>query len=382
MYEKKRVLTMEKFIIIGAGILGASTAYHLAKSGADVTVIDRKDKGQATDAAAGIVCPWISQRRNKAWYKLVKNGARFYPDLIKELENEGEKDTGYARVGAISLHAETKKLHEMEKRALSRREDAPEIGEVQILTPSETKSLFPPLAEGYGSVHIGGAARVDGRALRDSLLRSAQRHGACIINDEANLIYKGNKVTEVKTSSESYSADTVIVTAGAWAQHLLQPLGVHFQISFQKAQIIHLQLSNVNTNEWPVIMPPGSQYIVPFNDGRIVAGATHEDHTGYDLRKTVGGMQEIFQKALHIAPGLSDGAFLETRVGLRPFTPGFLPVIGLLPNYENVLVANGLGASGLTMGPYLGAELAKIARKESSEIDLNEYEIAASIQNI
>ena len=59
----------KKIIIIGSGIIGASTAYYLAKQGAEVIIIDRKQKGQATDAAAGIVCPWISQRRNKAWYQ-------------------------------------------------------------------------------------------------------------------------------------------------------------------------------------------------------------------------------------------------------------------------------------------------------------------------
>ena len=61
---------MSSCIVIGSGILGASTAYHLAKSGAKVILVDRKDAGQATDAAAGIVCPWLTQRRNKAWYQL------------------------------------------------------------------------------------------------------------------------------------------------------------------------------------------------------------------------------------------------------------------------------------------------------------------------
>jgi D-amino-acid dehydrogenase len=73
---------MQKIIVIGAGILGASTAYHLAKSGAEVIIVDRHDRGQATYAAAGIVCPWLSQRRNKAWYQLAIGGARYYPDLI------------------------------------------------------------------------------------------------------------------------------------------------------------------------------------------------------------------------------------------------------------------------------------------------------------
>lgn len=52
---------MKKVIVVGAGILGASAAYQLAKMGADVLVIDRKDKGQATHAAKGIICPWTAE---------------------------------------------------------------------------------------------------------------------------------------------------------------------------------------------------------------------------------------------------------------------------------------------------------------------------------
>src|SRR5699024_9322032 len=80
----------KKIIIIGGGIAGASSAYYLSKEGVDVTLIDRSDTGQATDAAAGIICPWLAQRRNKAWYRLVRMAAKMYPDLIKELEAAGE----------------------------------------------------------------------------------------------------------------------------------------------------------------------------------------------------------------------------------------------------------------------------------------------------
>jgi len=61
------------------------------------------------------------------------------------------------------------------------------------------------------------------------------------------------------------------------------------------------------------------------------------------------------------------------RVGLRPYTSNSLPVIGRLANHPNVLIANGLGASGLTIGPYLGQELAKLALDQELEIDLNDY---------
>ncbi|MDM5318135.1 FAD-dependent oxidoreductase [Fictibacillus sp. b24] len=370
---------MKKIIVIGAGILGASTAYHLAKSGAEVIVVDRQDRGQATDAAAGIVCPWLSQRRNKAWYKLAKGGARYYPELIQQLEADGETDTGYKRVGTLSLHADSEKLEKMAERAMKRREDAPEIGEITILSPEETKKRFPPLSEEYGSVFVSGGARVNGRAMRNALVRAAANNGATFLNGNATLIHKNNVVVGVTIEGKEILADEVVVTAGAWSNEILQPLGITFKVTPQKAQIIHLQLPQTETDSWPVVMPPTNQYILTFDD-RVVVGATHEDEEGFDDRVTAGGVHEILTKALAVAPGLSDGTILETRVGFRPFTPGFLPVIGPLPTYKKIWIANGLGASGLTSGPYLGAELAKLALGKPSELDLSDYDVAGAIE--
>ena len=55
------------------------------------------------------------------------------------------------------------------------------------------------------------------------------------------------------------------------------PLGIHLQVTAQKAQIVHLQLEDTQTKEWPVVMPPTDQYILAFDDGKVVIGATHED---------------------------------------------------------------------------------------------------------
>ena len=261
------MLDVTRYIVVGAGILGASTAYHLAKTGAEVTVVDREDQGQATEAAAGIVCPWLSQRRNKKWYQLVRGGAKYYPDLVQSLEGDGETETGYKRVGAISLHTDEDKLDKMVERVLKRRKEAPEIGEVTRLSPAETYKLFPVLSEEYGAVHVSGGARVDGRLMRDALLRAAEKHGAVQIKGEASLVYKGED-RGVRVNNEFYSADQVIVTAGAWAKELFTPLGIDFKVTFQKAQIVHLKLPDKDTSEWPVVMPPTNKYLLSFGGGQ------------------------------------------------------------------------------------------------------------------
>ncbi|MDO7907954.1 FAD-binding oxidoreductase [Paenibacillus sp. JX-17] len=372
---------MKKVIVIGSGILGASTAYQLAKMGAEVLIIDRQEPGQATDAAAGIICPWVSQRRNQAWYRLAKAGARFYPELIRELEAEGETDTGYAQVGALNVHKDVDKLQQMEGRALLRKEDAPEIGEITMLDAQQTRSLFPLLADGYQAVHISGAARVDGRALRDALIRSALRNGAESIQGNALLEHQGNRVVGARVNDILYPADEVIVCAGAWAKELFDPLGIRFDVRYQKAQIMHVHTKQQgDTGHWPVIMPPSDQYLLAFPGQKIVIGATHEnDIHDYDTRITAGGMQEVLNKGLELAPELKDSTFQEVRVGFRPFTPGFLPVMGTIPGWDGLITANGLGASGLTMGPWIGSQLAKLALGMEPDLDIRDYNVLQAI---
>jgi D-amino-acid dehydrogenase len=376
----RKVLNMQTYIVIGAGILGASTAYHLAKLGANVTLIDRKDLGQATEAGAGIVCPWLTQRRNKPWYRLVKAGTKYYPTLIQQLEEDGETETGYAKVGAINIFTTEEKVDKKIELAFKRREDAPEMGEVTKLSPTETKALFPPLSEEYWSVHISGAARVNGAALRNALIRGAEKNGATFIYGDASLVFEGLKITGVTVNEKTLYGDKVIVTGGVWSKELLEPLGMNFLVSSQKAQIIHLKMPYADTSSWPVVMPPYNQYMLAFEDGKIVLGATHEDDVGFDYRVTMGGVHEIMDKALKVAPGLASSTYVETKVGFRPFTPGFLPIIGPVPDVEGLLVANGLGASGLTSGPFLGLELAKLTLGDPTELDMNDYDPAGAFE--
>jgi len=372
---------MKKIIVVGSGILGASAAYHLSRSDAEVTLIDAKHPGRATDAAAGIICPWLSQRRNQAWYRLAKSGARYYAELTERLRAEGEHDTGYARVGALSLHTDPGKIEQMRERAEKRREDAPEIGEITVLDEAQVRELFPLLNEGYLAVQVSGAARVDGRALRNAMVSAAVRNGAKVKEGQARLETSEGRVTGVDVSGEFLSADEVVVCAGAWSGELLRSLGLDFQVTYQKGQILHLGIpSQPDSGRWPVVIPPTDQYLLAFDDGKMVVGATHENGVELDdVRVTAGGMHEVLDKGLALASGLADGEVEEVRVGFRPFTPGFLPVIGRVPGWEGLITANGLGASGLTMGPFLGSQLAKLALGQETDLPLEDYAVEKAL---
>ncbi|ALC88968.1 oxidoreductase [Bacillus sp. FJAT-18017] len=372
---------MKKIIVIGAGILGASTAYHLAKMGAEVHIIDRQDKGQATEAAAGIVCPWLVGGQSEAWYTMANAGAGYFPTLIEELNREGEQEVGYQRAGALIIHHEESEIEKLEERARLREGYAREIGEISRLTEQISSTLFPLLSDGYHSVFVQGAAIVEGRLLRNSLLRIAERNGAVRISGDAELLFNGSQVTGTKVGSNCYMADMVIVCAGAWAEAIFKPMGLTFNVNFEKAQTIHLKLPGAKGMEkWPAVIDPSTQYIVPLDGGRVVVGSTTEnDSDRYDARLTARGVHKNLTDGLEIAPGLADGIFLGGKVGFRPFTAGGVPVAGNIPGWKGVIAANGLGATGLTIGPFLGLQLAKLALDMELDINLSEYDIRNAI---
>jgi len=96
-----------KVIVVGAGIMGGSAAYHLARAGSEVTLVDRADEGRATAAGAGIVCPWGSSIEDAWRYALLARGARYYSQIVAMLAEDGERDLGYARVGGLYVPART-----------------------------------------------------------------------------------------------------------------------------------------------------------------------------------------------------------------------------------------------------------------------------------
>ncbi|MCA2223870.1 NAD(P)/FAD-dependent oxidoreductase [Nonomuraea aurantiaca] len=171
--------------VIGSGIVGAAAAWHLSGRGVSVTVVDGAFTGRATEAGAGIVCPWVDHTDDDAWYALAREGARSYPDLVSAL---GE-DIGYARVGALLVAPDPVELEPVRALLQRRRPEAPEMGDItEIVAPS---ALFPPLREGLSAIHVPGAARVDGRAVRDALLRAAVRQGADLRTGTAALTPDG-----------------------------------------------------------------------------------------------------------------------------------------------------------------------------------------------
>jgi D-amino-acid dehydrogenase len=359
-------------VIVGAGVLGASVAFHLARMGEHVTVIDAGLDGRATAAGAGIICPWVSGVDDPAFYGLYAGGGEYYPDLIAALAETGESQTGYRRSGAMLVSGDPAELSWIER--MARRRVVPAMGEVRRLSTAQAQARFPPLRAGFGGVFVAGGARVDGRMLAAALLRAAERFGATVLRGQAALVAQAGRVTGVDVADRRIPADRAIVTAGAWTDPVLQSMGIGVSVGPQRGQIVHLRLEGVQTQDWPVILPPGSHYIVPFDDGRVVAGATRETGAGFDYRVTAAGQAEVLNEALSVAPGLGAATLVETRVGFRPVGAGVRPSLGWVRGVEGLAVGTGLGAAGLTIGPFAGSLLADLVAGRSPALDLAPFD--------
>lgn len=358
--------------VIGAGIAGAAAAFALTHRGAAVTIVDDGAAGQATAAGAGIIAPWGSSG-DGPFYEVAAAGAAYYPNMLDQLAEAGVTRTDYRRTGALYVHRDPAVLDDAEQRLRPRVAAASGIaGEVHRLDPAATRETFPVLAEDLHGILITGGGRVDGRTLRDGMLQGAQNLGASLVRGRAHLQYRaepGGSAPTVRVDDRSVESDAVLVAAGAWTNHLLGAFGLAVAVEPQRGQITHLRLQGVDTATWPTVHPLSHHYLVAFDEGRIVAGATRETGSGFDPRVTAAGQAQVLRDALGIAPGLADATLLETRVGLRPL-PDRLPVAGALPGYDGVYVATGYGATGLTVGPLLGDALARaILGEHTPELD-------------
>ena len=355
---------MKKVAIVGAGIVGATAAYYLSKEAdIEVTVFDH-GYGQATKAAAGIVSPWFSKRRNKAWYKMARLGADFYVDLLADLEKSGQKVDFYQRSGVFLLKKDESKLEELYGLALQRRDESPLIGELAILDQAAASSLFPGLEGFERLLYASGGARVDGQLLVSRLLEASQ---VKVVKKEVSL-----KSLSSGYQIDNHVFDQVILSTGAWLGHILEPLGYEVDVRPQKGQLRDYQVGQ-DMGAYPVVMPEGEWDLIPFPGGKLSLGATHENDMGFDLTVDETLLDQMVVAAIPFYPSLKGAVLSGERVGIRAYTSDFSPFFGQVPNLSGVYTASGLGSSGLTTGPIIGYHLAQMIQGRSGVLNPADY---------
>jgi D-amino-acid dehydrogenase len=338
--------------VVGGGLVGTATAYELGARGARTLLVDRADRGRATDAGAGILSPETTKRDDAGWVELVRAAGEHYDTLIPKLRG----DAGWSRCGILQLATRATDVPPWEWVA----ERAPGAREI---SPDEARAMVPVLGEIVRALHHPAAARVDGRMMCAALRRAAIEEHGVEVHDES--------VADV----HALPADAVVIAGGAWTDEISGALGVRLPVGPVRGQIIHLGVDGHDTGAWPIVQPVFGYYMVPWADARVAVGATVED-AGFATDVTAGGVHEVLRETLRVMPGLAPATLRDVRVGLRPASADDMPVLGALPGVPDVFVATGHGANGLLLGPVSGALVADLVCGRAPAVDLAPFDPA------
>ncbi|MHC5373501.1 NAD(P)/FAD-dependent oxidoreductase [Enterococcus sp. LJL120] len=353
---------MKKIAVIGGGIIGLTLANYLDTTKFAVTVYD-EGLGQATKASAGIISPWLSKRRNQKWYALARDGAAFYQKLVSDFKLE---PTVYKKSGTLILR-KSQDVAELSELATERKKTAPAIGEIQLLTAEETAERNP-LLKPQPSLLIDGGARLDGKACLQQLRKIAAAKGIQFIPEKATVQRKASAYEVLSPQTGKKDFDFIAFTNGPHLPNSLEPLGYLAKVRPQKGQLLVFQTNFSTSGNWPVAMLDGESDLIPFENGKILVGATHENNQGFDLEATPAAFADLQRKTL---PFLAEAALFSQpyhyRVGTRAYTEDFAPFFNCLPADPAIAVASGLGSSGLTTGPLIGFLLAKYFNEGSND---------------
>ncbi|HVX43538.1 MAG TPA: FAD-dependent oxidoreductase [Mycobacteriales bacterium] len=349
--------------VIGAGIVGSAAAYEALRAGRSVTLLDADHPGRATDAGAGIVNPLdlVGTALAAESHRVELGGPAHYARLMARLAGDGQPDTGYAEAGQIVVARTAEQQAAVE--AFAARIPPALTGYFGLPRWVDATEMVPYLPPGTHGLLLPGVARVDGRVFNGALAQALMARGVRRIHGDGKVVLDHGRAVGVDVGGRRIEAARVIVAAGAWPVEGIGPL-----VRPIRGQIMHLEFPHEGAA--PIVSSVGGSYILGFPPDRIVAGATHED-VGFDHRATAGGVHSILSNLLALAPGLAGTQIIETRVGFRPVSADGLPVIGEPPEITGLVVATGLGAHGLTLGPAAGAIAARIAIGEDPGADIS-----------
>ena len=359
--------TQARVVVVGGGIIGCSTAYHLAKLGcSDVLLLERaKLTSGSTHHAAGLV----GQLRTSAGItQLLGHSVALYENI----EKETGLATGWKMNGGLRLACTPERMIELQRQATT----AHSFGlEMHLLTPSEARELWPLMAidDVVGAAFLPTDGQANPSDITQALAKGARMHGAVLREDCAvtGVELRDGRVTAVMTTEGRVACEVVVNCCGQWAREFGSLAGVNVPlVSIQHQYMITEAIDGVSSN-LPTLRDPDRLTYYKEEVGGLVMGGYEPNPLPWAVDGIPDGFHfslldsdwEHFEQFMHLAlprvPALQGAGVKQLLNGPESFTPDGNFILGEAPELSGYYVGAGFNAFGIASGGGAGKALAE-----------------------
>jgi sarcosine oxidase subunit beta len=367
-------------IVIGAGVIGTSVAYHLARLGCtNVLVLDRTQIGAGTTSqSSGILRTHYSVIEN---VRLAQASWRIFNDFSNYLQDE-EASAGLVKSGYLIAAPEGAKLSPL--RAALEAQRAQGI-QVDLLDAHQAASLLP-IARFDDAALIGfepEAGFADAYLVATSFARTARRLGVKIKEgvEVHQLIVENGRVAGVQTSEGRFDAPTVISVQNIWSTDIERWTGIKSPVKAERHAVLALEGPEAYTFKMPVykdLGSPGMLYCRSYGGNQMlvsegIVGETLDKPDNEQGDISMDYMVEVGEQVAERFPSFETAGVASSWTGVYDVTPDWNPVLGRLPELPGLVVGYGFSGHGFKLSPAVGLVLAQSALGLKTEVDIEPY---------
>jgi len=371
----------KEIVIIGAGVIGCSIAFHLAKQGVPSLIIDMDSIGARASGKSWAVIVYppgmihmegadpnelfsMPEGSVRPWVELFWLTYNRLPDIALELKEKGGIDIGYGEVQRIRVVlSEDEEENGKATREWMRNQGFYEGG--YWIDANELRAIYPDINPRARGGIVGTSLQLEPYQYTLGLGQAAEKMGAEVLLREAvGFRHKGTKVTSVVFSTGSeVEADMFVLAMGPWTSQSTSWLGKEIPIMVNREQCLRLEV--------PERLPYGlssseSGMLLPKVDGTVILGhaGVADIQTSFDVSLTTEEVKtDLLSEAINLLPRLGEAKLVEHRGDFEGWSPPpnhIQPVLGRLPEWDNVYVAARLGTLGQTMSLGVGQVMADL----------------------
>ncbi|MCY4068505.1 MAG: FAD-dependent oxidoreductase [Acidimicrobiaceae bacterium] len=350
-----------RVVVIGAGIAGASAAWHLAED-ASVVMVERES--QAGAHATGRSAAMFTETFGAAAIRVLAGDGR--PFLAEPPEGFSEQRLLTPR-GLLWI-ARPGELHLLEQKAAEAAELDVEVHQLDTAACRKLVSVLQPQGAAAG-VYEPGAMTIDVDALLQGFLRGARARGAQLhLVSEVSGIIRSASGWRVTAADQHWDCDVVVNAAGAWCDQVAQmagvaPLGLR---PLRRSVFMFPPPSDVSIDAWPLVIEAGYRfYFEPEGELLLASPADETLSEPCDARPETEDIARGVQE-LEAATTLRVRGVRSTWAGLRTFTSDGVPATGFDPDHPGFFWLAGQGGYGIKTAPALGRLTAALITQSSS----------------